>query len=176
MKIKTPRRFQRNPKSNDILECYWAKVLLVLLIPDLQATYTLFSENKIRIQRLQSVCLQIWRVSSKPSLKIGTVNAICWNSLGLLRDHGLNYIFFRNQTFLFFNIETWNFQHLFEKEFRETSESFNSIRQRIEKMEIKNIWIRWMSWNFVRFFTNFFFKQMLKVSAFYLAKTKKFYS
>jgi hypothetical protein len=29
----------------------------------------------------------------KPSLKIGTANAICWNSLGLFRDYGLNYIF-----------------------------------------------------------------------------------
>ena len=29
---------------------------------------------------------------------------------------------FRNNTFLFFKIENWNFQHLFEKEFRETSQ------------------------------------------------------
>ena len=52
---------------------------------------------------------------SKPSLKIGTANGICWNSLGLFRDYGLNYIFFRNKTFLLFKIESWNFQHLFEK-------------------------------------------------------------
>ena len=59
--------------------------------------------------------------------------------------------FFRNKTFLFFKIESWNFQHLFEKEFRETSQNFNSIRQPIEKMKITIVWISWMSWNFVRF-------------------------
>ena len=37
----------------------------------------------------------------KPSLKIGTENVICWNSLDLFRDYGLNYIFFRNKTFCF---------------------------------------------------------------------------
>ena len=29
----------------------------------------------------------------KPSLKIGTANAICYNSLGLFRDYGQNHIF-----------------------------------------------------------------------------------
>ena len=71
-------------------------------------------------------------VASKPSLKIGTTNAICWNSLGLFR-------------------ESWNFQHLFEKGFRETSQSFNSIRQQIENMEITIVWMSWMSWSFERF-------------------------
>ena len=33
--------------------------------------------------------------------KIGTANKICWNPLDLLRDYGLNYIFFRNKTFVF---------------------------------------------------------------------------
>ena len=56
--------------------------------------------------------------------------------------------------FLFLKIASWNFQHLFEKEFHETSQNFNSIRLQIEKMEIK---IAWMS---------------LKVSAFYLEKKK----
>ena len=46
------------------------------------------------------------RGNSKTSLKIGAANAICWNSLGLFRDYGLNYIFFRNKTFLFFKIES----------------------------------------------------------------------
>ena len=65
----------------------------------------------------------------KPSLKIGTANAIYWNSLGLFRDYGLNYIFFRNKTFLFFK--------LFEKEFRVTSQNSKSIRQWIQNMKIK---------------------------------------
>ena len=32
-------------------------------------------------------------------------------------DCGLNHILFRNKTFLFYKIENWNFQHLFEKFF-----------------------------------------------------------
>ena len=59
--------------------------------------------------------------------KLGQQSTICWNSLGLSRDYGLNYIFFGNKTVLFFKIESWNFQHLFEKRFRETSQNFNSF-------------------------------------------------
>ena len=83
----------------------------------------------------------------KPSLKIGSVNKafLFWYW------QRLNFFFFRNKTFLFFKIESWNFQNLFEKEFRETSQNFNSIRQPIEKMKITIVWISWMSWNFVRF-------------------------
>ena len=88
---------------------------------------------------------------TRPSLNIGTANIICWNSVGLFRDYGLNYIFLGIKLFLFFKIESWNFQHLFETEFRETSQNFNSIRQPIEKMEIRNVWMSWRSWNFVRF-------------------------
>ena len=33
--------------------------------------------------------------------------------------------YFRNKTFLFFKIESLNFQHLFEKGFRETAQKFN---------------------------------------------------
>ena len=36
-------------------------------------------------------------------------DAICWNYLSLFREYGLDYIFFRNKTFLFFKIESWNF-------------------------------------------------------------------
>ena len=83
----------------------------------------------------------------KPSLKIGSVNKafLFWFWQRLKK------YFFRNKTFLFFKIESWNFQNRFEKEFRKTSQSFNSIRQPIEKMKITIVWISWMSWNFVRF-------------------------
>ena len=37
--------------------------------------------------------------------------------------------FFRNKTFLFVKIENWNFQHLFDLEFRETSQNFSSFEQ-----------------------------------------------
>ena len=39
---------------------------------------------------------------TKSSLKIVTANAICWNSLGLFWDYGLNYTFSRNKTFFSF--------------------------------------------------------------------------
>ena len=47
---------------------------------------------------------------SKPLMKIGTANPICWNYLGLFRDTSLDHIFFSNKTFLFFKIETDNFR------------------------------------------------------------------
>ena len=69
---------------------------------------------------------------AKTSLKIRTVNKAglfwYWSQFSLDLDH----IFFRNKTFLFFKIESLNFQHLFKKEFHETSPNFNlfsSFRQ-----------------------------------------------
>ena len=44
------------------------------------------------------------------------------------RDYSLDYIFFRNKTFLLFKMESWNCQHLFKNEFRDSSQNFNSIR------------------------------------------------
>jgi hypothetical protein len=56
---------------------------------------------------------------------------------------------------------------LFEKEFREESQSFNSIRQLIEKMKITIVWRSWM--NFERFHEIWF-----QTDAFYLEKQKSF--
>ena len=51
----------------------------------------------------------------KPSLKIESVNKVF-----LFWYWQYKFFFFRNNTFLFFKIESWHFQNLFEKEFRET--------------------------------------------------------
>ena len=69
----------------------------------------------------------------KPSLKIGLVNKafLFWYWELLRKYFSLN----RNKTFLLFKIESWSFQNLFEKGFRETSQNFTSIRQLIEKMK-----------------------------------------
>ena len=70
---------------------------------------------------------------------------------------------------MFFKRERWNFHHLSE----ETSQNFHSIRKWIEKMEKKlSEWAEWVEilWGFMKFF----FKQMLKVSVFYLEKQKKY--
>ena len=77
--------------------------------------------------------------------KLGQQSTICWNSLCLFRDYSLYHVILGIKLFLIFKIESRNFQHLFEKELRETSQNFNSIRQQIE------IKIIWMSWYFVRF-------------------------
>ena len=112
-----------------------------------------------------------WGVSSldapKPSRKIESVNRafLFWYWQWLKK------YFFRNKTLLFFKIESWNFQNPFEKEFRETSKSFNSIRQPIEKVKITIVWMRWVSWKLWGFM-KFYIKQILKVSAFYLEKQK----
>ena len=83
--------------------------------------------------------------------KLGQQSAICCNSLCLFRDNGLNCIFFRNKTFLFFKIESWNFQHLFEKEFRESSQNFNSFSSFRQFLFLFFLSLVWFSWNFVRF-------------------------
>ena len=73
------------------------------------------------------------RLELKPSLKIGSVNKafFCFDI-----DNGLKNVFFKNKTFMFFKVESLNFQHRFENEFRKTSQNFNSIRQPIEIMKI----------------------------------------
>ena len=92
--------------------------------------------------------------------------------LGLFRDYDLDHIFSGLKLSLFSKIESWNFQYLFEKEFCETSQNFNSIRQLIEKVKIK---IVWMSLNFVRFH-EIHFQTDAESFSFLSWKTKKFYS
>ena len=88
---------------------------------------------------------QFFTWKSKPSLKIRTTSAIFWDYLGMFRDYGQNNIYFRNKTFLFLKIERWNFQHLFENEFRETWQSFSSFWHLLFTLVV------WLSWNLVRF-------------------------
>ena len=105
--------------------------------------------------------------TAKPSLKIRTANAIFWISLCKFRDYGQKKLFFRNETFLFFKIESWNFQHLFEIEFRETSQNFNSFSSFRQLLFSFFLSVVWLSWNFVRFheipFSNWFWKFQLSI-------------
>ena len=82
--------------------------------------------------------------------------------------------FFRNETFLFVKIESWNFQQLFDLEFRETSQNFNYfgllfITYTKRSSECLSEWAE-----ISQGFTKIFFKNILKVSAFYLEKQKSF--
>ena len=95
-------------------------------------------QKKLYWRLLKKPKVGVTMSQAKPSLKIETGNTICWNSFSIFRDYGLNHISFRNKTFLSFKIESWSFQHLYEKEFHETSKNFNSIRQRIEKKGNEN--------------------------------------
>ena len=63
---------------------------------------------------------------------------------------------------MFFKIESWNFQHLFEKEFRETSQNFNSFSSFRKILFSFFLWVVWLSWNFVRFHEFFSSNRCLK--------------
>jgi hypothetical protein len=80
----------------------------------------------------------------KPSRKIESVNkaVLFWYWL-----RPKTY-FFRKKTFLFFKIESWIFQHLFEREFHETSQKFCAFRQLLFSFFLSVVWL---SWNCVRF-------------------------
>ena len=54
--------------------------------------------------------------------------------------------FLRIKTFLFFKIESWNFQHLFQIQFRETSQNFNFF-----SLFGQLLFFYRLSWNFERF-------------------------
>ena len=72
-----------------------------------------------------------------PRWKLGQQNAICWNYLGLFRDYGLEHIFFKNKTFLFFKIESWNFQPVWKKKSWNFTKFQLNQTTSIEKLEIK---------------------------------------
>ena len=97
--------------------------------------------------------------------KLGYRSAIWWNYLGLFKDYGFDHIFFRYKTFFCFFCR--NFQHLFKKWFRETTQTFNSFtsfRQFSFYFFYQlSDWVE-IDWGF----TKLFFKQMLKISAFIL--------
>ena len=105
----------------------------------------------------------------KPSLKISTASAIFWIYLGIFKDYNLKNISFSKKTFLFFKIESSNFQHLFEIEFHETSQNFNSFSSFNQLLFSFVLLVVWLSSNFVSFH-KCFFKQMMKISPFYLEK------
>ena len=94
----------------------------------------------------------------KPSLKIGTANTLCWNSL---RNYGLNHIF--SGTFLF--CFSWEKAENFVKPDKISTQS--DSRYKIWKWKLSE-WAEWVEilWGF----TKFFFKQKLNISVSYLVK------
>ena len=69
--------------------------------------------------------------------------------LACLETTAKKIFFFRNKTFLFFKLESWNFQQLFKNEFRETSQSFNSLSSFRQLLLTVFFLVVWLSWNFL---------------------------
>ena len=89
----------------------------------------------------------------------------------------LTKIFFRNKTFWFFKIESWNFQNMFEKEFSDISQNLNSFSSFSSFRQFLFPYFFYQLSNWVEIlwgFTKFFFKLSLRFSAFYLEKQKSF--
>ena len=74
-----------------------------------------------------------------------------------------------NNTFWFFKIESWTFQHLFEKEFCETSQNVNSFSL------FRQLWFSIFLLT-VRLSWNFLFQTYAENFSFLSFKTKKFYT
>ena len=89
--------------------------------------------------------------------------------------YGLRNIFCRNKTFLFFNIESWNFQHLFEKKIVKPHKISTQSDNWLKKWKLEIVWIGWMSWNFVRCH-KIQFQTDSESFSFLSWKTKKFFS
>ena len=110
----------------------------------------------------------------KPSRKIRTLLGHLLDGLRTILAYCETWLrlYFRNKTFLFFKIESWNFQHLFEKEFHETSQNFKSI---IHPWKLKlSEWAELVEilWGF----TKFLFPKDAETFSFLSWKTKKKYS
>ena len=97
----------------------------------------LFSEIKqkeiqwLKLNQIKNFNLRtLYYITIKTFQKIDSVNKAFFV---LILTTAPKFFFFWNKTFLFFKIESWNFQAQFEIEFRETLQNFNSIRQPIEK-------------------------------------------
>ena len=109
---------------------------------------------------------KILSLKAKPFRKVESVNIAFlfwyWRRLK-------NY-FFRNKTFLFFKIESWNFQKLFEVEFHETSQNFRSFRQLLFSFFLLVVWL---SQKFSRFH-EILFQTDSESFSFLSWKTKKF--
>ena len=103
------------------------------------------------------------------AVKTFTENWVSKQSLDI--DNGLK-LFFRNKTCLFFKIDSWNFKHLFEKDFCETSQNFNSFSSFRQFLFSFFLSVVWLSWNFVRFHV-ILFQTDAEIFSFLSYKTKK---
>ena len=83
--------------------------------------------------------------------------------------------FFRNKTFLFFKIVSWNFQVQNEIKICDNSQNFNSFSLFRQLLFSCFLSVVWLSWNFARFH-EIQFQTEPESFSFLSWKTKKFYS
>ena len=112
--------------------------------------------------------------------KIALTGAIGWSRKELFWPYGLDYILLRRK--LFVKIESWNFQHLFDIESRDTSQNFSSFSSYIPSVYTDNfyfdfflyglsVWAE-ILWGFHKIQNQTDAKNFSCLSS----KTKKFYS
>jgi hypothetical protein len=115
----------------------------------------------------------LWHPNQNLYWKLRQQSAICWNSLGLFRDYSLNCIFSGVELFCFSRQKTETFSICLEKNFvkphKISSHSAYSDNFYFHFFYPFYDWVE-ILWGF----TKFIFKQMLKISAFYLEKQKSF--
>ena len=123
---------------------YW------LLLCSQQHLWT--NENTKKWEKLECHIFKFWIWwLAKPSLKIRTASAIFWNYLGIFRDYGL-----------FEKDISWNLTKC-------------QLIQVIQTIVISIFFYQLSDWVEVFWgFTKLCFKQMLKISAFYLVKQNSF--
>ena len=79
-----------------------------------------------------SLANMLWVVATARAIytrRVARQYGICWLKEELSMVHGTLHTYFRNKTFLFVKIESWNFQQLFDLGFHETLQNFNSFKQ-----------------------------------------------
>ena len=111
-----------------------------------------FSIEFTKTQKLRSKNFSCKQAKPKPSLKIAPSRSHLLVEKRTILAIWLRSYFFRNKTVLFFKIESWNFQHLFDLGFHETSQNSSSFSSYRQLLFWFYLWVFWMSWNFVRFY------------------------
>ena len=135
-----------------IIEWDFSASLDVIKLPDQRALVWLGLNIYTEDQFWRSTYFKIYMVMVLPYRLCGYIQNLLENWVSkqsffvLILTTAWNF-FFRNKTFLFFKIESWNFQVQFVIEFLETLQNFNSIGP----LNITIVWMSWMSWNFKRF-------------------------
>ena len=94
--------------------CRLQAVYSTITVKNFVTVYTAFKPCNRDQRTISSIKPNpMWQVQNphwKSVQQTPSVGTLC-----IFKDYGLNYIFLGIKLFLFFKVESWNFQHLFEK-------------------------------------------------------------